>query len=65
MYLLRHEVPVSNEQIEIIHIDDDLVVVNKPASIPVCIGLPYFYNIIIYLKNYNAAEVNRYRLLYL
>ena len=31
----RHEVPVSIERIKIIHIDDDLVVVNKPASIPV------------------------------
>ena len=31
----RHEVPVSNEKIKIIHIDEDLVVVNKPASIPV------------------------------
>ena len=31
----RHEVPVSSEKIKIVHIDDDLVVVNKPASIPV------------------------------
>ena len=31
----RHEVPVSSEEIKIVHIDDDLVVVNKPASIPV------------------------------
>ena len=31
--IFRHEVPVSNEKIKIIHIDEDLVVVNKPASI--------------------------------
>jgi 23S rRNA-/tRNA-specific pseudouridylate synthase len=31
----RHEVPVSSEPIRIIHMDEDLVVVNKPASIPV------------------------------
>ena len=31
----RHEVPVSSEEIKIVHIDEDLVVVNKPASIPV------------------------------
>lgn len=31
----RHEVPVSSEKIRLIHMDDDLVVVNKPASIPV------------------------------
>ena len=33
--LFRHEVPVSSEKIRIIHMDDDMVVVNKPASIPV------------------------------
>merc|ERR1712045_665619 len=31
----RHEVPVTAEKIQIVHMDDDLVVVNKPASIPV------------------------------
>lgn len=34
-FSFRHEVPVSSEEIKIVHIDDDLVVVNKPASIPV------------------------------
>ena len=34
----RHEVPVSSEKIKIVHIDDDLVVVNKPASIPVSLN---------------------------
>lgn len=31
----RHEVPVTSQQIAIVHMDDDIVVVNKPASIPV------------------------------
>lgn len=31
----RHEVPVTNDPITIVHMDDDIVVVNKPASIPV------------------------------
>ncbi|KAG8238539.1 hypothetical protein J437_LFUL018353 [Ladona fulva] len=31
----RHEVPVTAEPITIVHADKDLVVVNKPASIPV------------------------------
>jgi 23S rRNA-/tRNA-specific pseudouridylate synthase len=35
IFLFRHEVPVSEEDIRIIHMDDDMVVVNKPASIPV------------------------------
>ena len=41
----RHEVPVSSEEIKIVHIDDDLVVVNKPASIPVSKwgNFPYFF----------------------
>ena len=32
----RHEPPVIGERINIIHKDDDLVVINKPPSIPVC-----------------------------
>ena len=35
MFIFRHEVPVSSEKIRIIHMDEDMVVVNKPASIPV------------------------------
>lgn len=31
----RHEVPVTSQPIAIVHMDDDIVVVNKPASIPV------------------------------
>lgn len=43
----RHEVPVTSQPITIVHMDDDIVVVNKPASIPVS-GLcdrhyKYFY----------------------
>ena len=35
IFCFRHEVPVTSEKIRIIHMDDDMVVVNKPASIPV------------------------------
>lgn len=35
VFIFRHEVPVTSEPITIVHIDDDIVVVNKPASIPV------------------------------
>jgi 23S rRNA-/tRNA-specific pseudouridylate synthase len=31
----RHEVPVTSQPITIVFMDDDIVVVNKPASIPV------------------------------
>lgn len=31
----RHEVPVTSQPITIVYMDDDIVVVNKPASIPV------------------------------
>ncbi|KAK9738645.1 RNA pseudouridylate synthase [Popillia japonica] len=31
----RHEVPVTSQPITIVHMDEDIVVVNKPASIPV------------------------------
>lgn len=34
-FLFRHEVPVTSDPITIVHVDEDVVVVNKPASIPV------------------------------
>lgn len=39
----RHEVPVTSEPITVIHMDEDVVVVNKPASIPVSGVLPERY----------------------
>lgn len=39
----RHEVPVTSEPITVIHMDEDVVVVNKPASIPVSGVLPGLY----------------------
>ena len=33
--MFRHEVPVSSQRIDIVHMDSDIVVVDKPASIPV------------------------------
>lgn len=35
VYCCRHEVPVTCQPITIVHMDEDIVVVNKPASIPV------------------------------
>ena len=32
----RHEPPVIADKIDIIHNDDEFVVINKPPSIPVC-----------------------------
>lgn len=42
--IFRHEPPVTSLQIDILHQDEDLIVVNKPSSIPVnffcfCFGL--------------------------
>ena len=51
-FLFRHEVPVSSEEIKIIHMDDDLVVVNKPASIPVNI-----LNLVIYPIIYHTIHM--------
>ena len=31
----RHEPPVTRQSLEILHSDSELVVVNKPSSIPV------------------------------
>merc|ERR1711971_507470 len=45
----RHEVPVSEQEIKIVHIDDDLVVVNKPASIPVHPCGRYRHNTVVFI----------------
>lgn len=55
----RHEVPVSSDTIDIIHIDKDIVVINKPASIPVHPCGRYRHNTIIFLlaKEYNLKDL--------
>ncbi|VVC24117.1 Hypothetical protein CINCED_3A005436 [Cinara cedri] len=55
----RHEVPVTNDTIDIIHLDKDIVVVNKPASIPVHPCGRYRHNTIIFLlaKEYNLKDL--------
>eukprot|EP00093_Oithona_nana_P013245 13245.XXX_674057_672063_1 [CDS] Oithona nana genome sequencing. len=45
----RHEVPVTSDEIKIVHIDDNLVVVNKPASIPVHPCGRYRHNTVLYI----------------
>ena len=45
----RHEVPVTAEKIQIVHIDDNMVVVNKPASIPVHPCGRYRHNTVLYI----------------
>lgn len=55
----RHEVPVTSDTIDIIHIDKDIVVINKPASIPVHPCGRYRHNTIIFLlaKEYNLKDL--------
>ena len=48
----RHEPPVVDDHIDIVHKDDELVVINKPASIPVrnyCFmyGNAHMFNILL------------------
>lgn len=42
--LHRHEPPVTAEPIRVVHEDDDLIVINKPAGIPVHPSGRYNYN---------------------
>lgn len=55
----RHEVPVTSDKIDIIHIDEDIVVINKPASIPVHPCGRYRHNTIVFLlaKEYNLKDL--------
>lgn len=45
----RHEVPVTSNPIGIVHIDKEIVVVNKPASMPVHPCGRYRHNTVIFL----------------
>jgi tRNA pseudouridine32 synthase len=43
----RHEPPVTAQPIEILHQDADVVVVNKPASVPVHACGKFFVNTVV------------------
>ncbi|XP_064554002.1 pseudouridylate synthase RPUSD2 [Drosophila montana] len=45
----RHEVPVTCQPITIVHMDEDIVVVNKPASIPVHPCGRYRHNTVVFI----------------
>lgn len=45
----RHEVPVTAEPIGIVHVDADVLVVNKPASVPVHPCGRYRHNTVVFL----------------
>lgn len=45
----RHEVPVTAEPIGIVHVDSDVLVVNKPASVPVHPCGRYRHNTVVFL----------------
>ncbi|XP_037048058.1 uncharacterized protein C18B11.02c-like isoform X4 [Bradysia coprophila] len=55
----RHEVPVTSQPIAIVHMDDDIVVVNKPASIPVHPCGRYRHNTVVFIlaKEYNLKNL--------
>lgn len=50
----RHEPPVSAQNIDFVHEDDDIIVINKPAGIPVHPAGRYNYNSIV-----NIIELER------
>ncbi|XP_074646356.1 uncharacterized protein LOC141902498 [Tubulanus polymorphus] len=63
--LHRHEVPVTAEPIKIIHADDDVVIINKPSSIPVHPCGRYRHNSIVFIlgKEYGYKNLRTiYRL---
>ncbi|VEN46444.1 unnamed protein product [Callosobruchus maculatus] len=55
----RHEVPVTSQPITIVHLDEDVVVVNKPASIPVHPCGRYRHNTVVFIlaKEYNLKNL--------
>ena len=63
--LHRHEPPVSAQPIGIVHEDEDLIVINKPAGIPVHPAGRYNYNSVVELmrvdrgRHWNPMPCNR------
>jgi len=55
----RHEVPVVSDKIDIIFQDENIVVINKPASIPVYPCGQYKHNSVMYIlaKEYNLDNL--------
>lgn len=55
----RHEVPVANVPIRIVHMSDDLIVVDKPPSIPVHPCGRYRHNTIVFIlaKEFNLKNL--------
>lgn len=55
----RHEVPVTADPINIVHLDEDMLVVNKPASIPVHPCGRYRHNTVVFVlaKEYNLKNL--------
>lgn len=55
----RHEIPVVAQSIEIIHLDEDVCIVNKPASIPVHPCGRYRHNTVVFIlaKEYNLRNL--------
>lgn len=55
----RHEVPVTSQPVTIVHMDEDLVVVNKPASIPVHPCGRYRHNTVVFIlaKEFNLKNL--------
>lgn len=45
----RHEVPVTNSAVPVVHMDEELVVVDKPSSIPVHPCGRYRHNTIVFI----------------
>ncbi|XP_050431168.1 pseudouridylate synthase RPUSD2-like isoform X2 [Adelges cooleyi] len=55
----RHEVPVTSDPIDIIYLDKNIVVVNKPASVPVHPCGRYRHNTMVFLlaKEHNLKDL--------
>ena len=54
--LHRHEPPVTNEPIGIIHEDDDMIVINKPSGVPVHPAGRYKFNSVLEIMRTDRGE---------
>ena len=66
-FFKRHEPPVIHEEIEFLQNDGDMVVINKPASIPVHPCGRYRHNTIVFIlgKQHNLDRLHSKYIIFL
>src|SRR5437667_3056999 len=59
--LHRHEPPVTDKPVTVVYEDDGMIVINKPAGIPVHPAGRYYYNSVVEIMRHERGGWNPMR----